>query len=67
MVLIPVRNQEVSQFLTHRFLKDLKEKNNIYVICKQILMIDGVGVSNEVAFSQMSLDLTNEKLTLVQN
>ena len=42
------------------------EWNFIYVICKRILVIDGWGISFEIAIIWMSLDFTNDQSTLVQ-
>ena len=47
--------------LTHWPLGDFR-----YAILKPILVIDGWSVSSEIALSQMSLDLTDDKPILVQ-
>ena len=49
--------------LTHRPLGDLKE---IWVIFKLILMIGGWGIFCKFALRWMSMDLTDDKSTLVQ-
>ena len=61
-------NEEVHQTfvsLTHSPLGNL---NDIFrhVILKQILVIDGWGTSCEIALGWMSLNLTDDKSTLVQ-
>ena len=42
------------------------EWNFRYVIFKQILVIDGWGISCEIALTWMSLDFTDDQSTLVQ-
>ena len=41
------------------------ELNFKYVILKQILVIDGWGMSSEIALIWMSLDFTDDRSTLV--